>query len=206
LVDSRSLFRQALARTLAEEGDFIIAGEADDLGAAISLTLRKCPDVIILDAERAVEEVSHIAKRLRNIAPRARMVLLSMNDDYRVVDSILACEISAYLPKSTTLEELVSTIRSVHRDRDTVIVSIHVDSLIGTAEPVGVLLSTREREILTLVAQGLSNAQIASRLPITEGTVKRHLGNVFSKLGAQSRIDAVNKAIAMSLIPDVRIG
>lgn len=162
--------------------------------------------MIILDAERPVEEVSHVAKRLRNIAPRARIILLAMNDDHRFVESILSFEISGYLPKNTTRDELVSTIRSIHRDRETVIVSIHADILIGTAEPAGVLLSTREREILMLVAQGLSNAQIAARLPITEGTVKRHLGKVFAKLGAQSRIDAVNKAVSMSLIPDVRIG
>jgi DNA-binding NarL/FixJ family response regulator len=97
-------------------------------------------------------------------------------------------------------QELVSAIRSVHQVPGRMVLSISRESMAqahGSAENV---LSPREAEILSLVARALSNAQIATRLRITEATVKRHLHTAFVKLGAVSRIDAVNKAIAASLI------
>lgn len=90
-------------------------------------------------------------------------------------------------------------------DRDRIrLVLVPGDSRRSAAVPPPQALSDREREVLALVAQALSNRQIAGRLTIAEGTVKRHLRNIFSKLGAVSRIDAVNKAVSAGVIVNRR--
>jgi ATP/maltotriose-dependent transcriptional regulator MalT len=90
-------------------------------------------------------------------------------------------------------------------DEQRVVVSISRESLDRMSDPTSNPLSDREREVLTLVARALSNAQIASRLSITEGTVKRHLRNIYTKLEAVSRLDAVNKSVAAGYMRRPRV-
>ncbi|WP_268896376.1 LuxR C-terminal-related transcriptional regulator [Actinomadura physcomitrii] len=204
LVDARTLFREALAQVLLMEDDFAVVGEAGDLATALAIVLSVRPEVILVDAELPVEEVADRVRRLRQAAPRSRIILLSMNDNPRFVQQVLSLDINGYLPKDTNRHELASAIRGVYGNEGKMVLSVSADSLLSVEEPEDGPLSPREREVLEFVAQGLSNAQIASRLSIVEGTVKRHLRNIFAKLGAQSRIDAVNKAAAAGLISGTR--
>jgi len=125
---------------------------------------------------------------------------MTMHDDARLVRSLVASGARAYVIKSATREELLATIRTVQRDANRIILSVSRDTLESLEGRNEELLSTRELEVLTLVAEGMSNAQIARRLYIAEGTVKRHLTNIYAKLGVVSRIDAVNKAISAGLV------
>ena len=126
-----------------------------------------------------------------------------------LVRELLSAGVRGYLLKSIHWQELVLAIRTVHLDPDRVVLGVSGQSLRSTGQGPGegaVALSEREREILGLVGEALSNAQIASRLSLKEATVKRHLRNVFVKLGAVSRIDAVNKAAELGILPTPRRG
>ncbi|MGA7808470.1 helix-turn-helix transcriptional regulator, partial [Bradyrhizobium sp.] len=117
-----------------------------------------------------------------------------MYEGPQLVQDLLAIGVRGYLLKSIHWQELVVAIRAVSADADRVVLGVSRESLRQVEQKSGIeMLSDREREVLHLVAQALSNSQIASRLSLTEATVKRHLRNIFVKLGAVSRLDAVNK-------------
>jgi DNA-binding NarL/FixJ family response regulator len=114
---------------------------------------------------------------------------------------LIECGAAAYLMKSITREELISTVRSVNGSPGNIILSVPRETIesFEQQERSG-LLSGRELEVLGLVSRAMSNAQIATRLHLSEGTVKRHLTNIYGKLGAVSRVDAINKAVAARMI------
>ena len=200
LVDDHGLVREGLRELLTVEGDIVVVSEAANSFEAVERAAQHQPDVILLDVEIPGADVAVTVVRIQHVSPNSRILILSMYDGPQLLRRLLALGVGGYLLKSVDRAELVSAIRSVYHVPDRVVLSVSRESLAqahGEPEPV---LSTREREILELVAQALSNSQVASRLHITEATVKRHLRNVFVKLGAVSRIDAVNKAVAGSLI------
>jgi DNA-binding NarL/FixJ family response regulator len=202
LVDDHILVREGLREILSTEPDFKVVAEAGDSAGAIAAVESEKPDVVLLDVEIPGAEVTTTVRGMQVGSPHSRVIILSMYDGPQLVQSLLAIGVKGYLMKSVTRLELIATIRSVYSDEDRIVLSVSPDSLIRVmgGGPDGGRLSDRERGVLQLVAYAMSNAQIATRLGLTEATVKRHLRNIFVKLGAVSRIDAVNKAIAGSLI------
>jgi DNA-binding NarL/FixJ family response regulator len=200
LVDDHALVRDGLREILAVEEDVAVVGEAATSLDAVARAAALRPDVLLLDVEIPGWEASETVVRIRQASPRTRVLILSMYDGPHLVRRLLSVGISGYLLKSVDRHELVSAIRSVYTAPERVVLAVSRESLAQTRGDMEDPLSPRELEILELVAQALSNVQVANRLNITEATVKRHLRNVFVKLGAVSRIDAVNKAIAGSLI------
>jgi len=200
IVDDHALLRDGLREILETQDDISVLGEAGDSATAVMLAAEKRPDIILLDVEIPGEDVTVTLGRLRYLAPSSKVIILSMYDGPQLLRSLLAAGVRGYLLKSVHQEELVSAIRSVHSDPGRIVLAVSRESLAQAQEPASDVLSRREREVLELTAQALSNTQIASRLNLTEATVKRHLRNIFVKLGAVSRIDAVNKAAAKSLI------
>jgi DNA-binding NarL/FixJ family response regulator len=116
------------------------------------------------------------------------------------VRGLMEAGVSAFLPKSIGREELVAAIRLADRERDNVLLSVSRKTVGDLDKPGGAPLTARELEVLELVAQALSNMQIATRLFIAEGTVRRHLTNIYTKLGAVSRVDAIRRATNRKLI------
>jgi DNA-binding NarL/FixJ family response regulator len=207
LVDDHVLFRDGIQEILENEPDITVVGGIGDSEGAVELVTRTRPDVVLLDVEIIGDEVTTTVQRLRRLVPETRIVILSMYDGPHLVQPLLAIGIRGYLLKTASREELVSAVRSVYVDDGRIILGVSRESLAqlnaGNRDGAGPL-SQRERDVLQLVAQALSNSQIARRLLLTETTVKRHLSNIFAKLGAVSRIDAVNKAIAASIIDPPR--
>lgn len=204
VADDHSLLREALCNLLGAEPGFEIVAQAGSGEAAVRLAAEHGPDVVLLDIEMPENNPSTTVRRLLGQDPELRIIVLSMYDDQHLVRELLSLGVSGYLHKSTGRETLVSAIREHgNGDRRRVTLSVSVDSLDPRLadQPGPGSLSARELQVLACVADALSNRQIASRLGITEGTVKRHLRNIFGKLNAVSRIDAVNKAAARSLIP-----
>lgn len=204
LADDHAILRETLRESLEAEEDLVVVGEVGDgLGAAVACA-ELCPDVVLLDIDMPGPPVATTVRKLRSIVPQVRIVILSMYDSAQFVQELLQLGIRGFLSKGVSRQHLVSVIRSTMRDDGGVLLSLsHPNTVGGAADPKKPdeqSLSERERELLELVAQALSNRQIATRLGITEATVKRHLHNIFTKLGAVSRIDAVNKAVAGSLI------
>lgn len=202
LVDDHVLFREGVAEIFAAEEDLNVVGEANNGEDALELVQREKPDIVLLDVEMPGMEAEEIIHRILRILPSTQIIILTMHDESRLVRSLLAAGARAYVVKSATRDELLSTLRTIDRDNDRVVISISRQTLEGLEKVHKGILSTRELEVITFVARGMSNAQIASHLYISEGTVKRHLTNIYAKLSVTSRVDAVNKVFAEGLIKD----
>ncbi|WP_051970047.1 response regulator [Kitasatospora azatica] len=205
VADDHTLLRGALCDLLVTEPGFEVVAQAGTGTEAIRMAQQYRPDVVLLDIEMPENDPPVTVSRILERDPEIRIIVLSMDDGQRLVQELLALGVRGYLHKSVSRETLVSTIRQREENgRRTVTVSVSPEALQRAAaaesgEQNGGL-SGREVEVLRWTAQALSNRQIAGRLGITEGTVKRHLRNIFGKLDAVSRIDAVNKAVELELI------
>jgi DNA-binding NarL/FixJ family response regulator len=195
LVDDHALVREGLREILQMQPDMRVVGEAEDSAATVAAAAAQQPDIVLLDIEIPGDDVTTTVNMIRRLSPSSRVIILSMYEGPQLVQALLAAGIRGYLLKSIHWEELVVAIRAIHAADDRIILGVSRESL-SHAQPEAAedTLSARELEVLDLVAQALSNGQIASRLQLTEATVKRHMRNIFVKLGAVSRLDAVNKA------------
>lgn len=202
LVDDHILFREGVAEIFAAEEDLNVVGEANSGEEALELVQREKPDIVLLDVEMPGMEAEEVLRRILRTLPSTKIIILTMHDDPRLVRNLLAAGACAYMVKSATREELLSTVRTVDRDNDRVVISVSRQTLEGLGKGGRSILSPRELEVMTLAARGMSNTQIASQLYISEGTVKRHLTNIYAKLSVTSRVDAVNKVFAEGLITD----
>lgn len=195
LVDDHALVREGLREILQMQPDMRVVGEAEDSAATVALAETQQPDIVLLDIEIPGNDVTTTVNQIKSRSPGSRVIILSMYEGPQLVRALLAAGIRGYLLKSIHWEELVVAIRAIRADDDRIILGVSRESLTNVqSEPSRATLSARELEVLNLVAQALSNGQIASRLQLTEATVKRHLRNIFVKLGAVSRLNAVNKA------------
>jgi two-component system nitrate/nitrite response regulator NarL len=201
VADDHTLLREALRDLLQTIEDFRVVGEAGDGDAVLEVTASRQPDVILLDIEMPRSEPLRMVSTLLRVSPRSKVIVLSMHDDPPLIQEMLSLGVRGYLHKSANLDDLTTAIQAAHRNCGPVIIVAPTDAAIRT-DDTGNCLSAREHQVLTLVAKAMSNRQIAARLSIAEGTVKRHLRNIYCKLGAASRIDAVNKAAAASLSQD----
>jgi DNA-binding NarL/FixJ family response regulator len=199
LADDHALMREGLRQILMAQHDISVVGEVGDSSGALAVVAAEKPDVVLLDVEMPGEDVTVTVRRMKAASPRTKVIILSMYDRQHLVQSLLALGIKGYLLKSVTGEQVVAAIRNATAQDGNVVLSISAQSLSAAADYDSVL-TDRERAVLQLAASAMSNIQIASRLSLTEATVKRHLHNIFTKLDAVSRIDAVNKAVARSLI------
>ncbi|MFG1710001.1 response regulator [Nonomuraea sp. M3C6] len=200
LVDDHALFREGLREILESDGGIVIVGEAGDSEAAVAVVARTLPDVLLLDVEIPGDEVTETVARIRTSSPETRIIILSMYDGPQLLTRLLAAGIRGYLLKSVHRHELIAAVHSVHEDASRIVLAVSRHSLARVEAPSTGVLSEKELEVLQLAAQALSNVQIARRLGLAEATVKRHMRNIFVKLNAVSRIDAVNKALAAALI------
>jgi DNA-binding NarL/FixJ family response regulator len=200
IVDDHTLFREGIREMLSLEPEITVLAEGASGPEAVALAGRYHPDVILLDVAMPGEGAAATIDQIRAVSPRSRLIVLTMHDDPDLMRELTDRGASAYLVKSVSLKELTAVVRLVPRSADTVVLYVPRRTIQGVERPLRGLLSPRELEVLRLVAQALSNGQIAHRLSITEATVKRHLSNVYAKLGAVSRLDAINKAVAARLI------
>jgi DNA-binding NarL/FixJ family response regulator len=200
LVDDHALLREGLREILSVEEDMVVVTEAADSEQALQRVAEHQPEVMLLDVEIPGRQTTDTVARVHAASPGTRIIILSMYDGPDLLRRLIKEGISGYLLKSVDRRELVAAIRSVAQAPGRMVLAVSQETMAqlqGGAEQV---LSAKELAVLRLVAQALSNSQIATRLNITEATVKRHLHRVFVKLGAVSRIDAVNKAVIASLL------
>ncbi|MFP3991530.1 response regulator transcription factor [Streptomyces sp. E11-3] len=193
-VDDHRLLREALCELLELYEGLTVVAQADDGPSGVRMAGLHRPDVVLLDVEMPGPGPLANLRGVRQAAPEARVIVLTMHDDRRLIDSLLSAGAVGYLHKEADREVLVAAIRSAMAGGTTMFLPRTSSSSRPEREPDSAdALTLRERELMEQVAQGLSNRQIGSRLGITEGTVKRHLRNIFDKLGATSRLDAVNR-------------
>ncbi|WP_026424294.1 response regulator transcription factor [Actinokineospora inagensis] len=205
LSDDHTLFRQGLRELLSTDPGFEIIGEARTGHEAVDLVRQHRPDVLLLDVEMPGPGAKAVISQVATSSPETAVIILTMHNEPAIVRGLLESGAAAYLMKNIGREELISAVRSVSRSRDNVLLSVPRGTLesLERQDRQRTLLSARELQVLELVAAAMSNAQVAARLCISEGTVKRHLTNIYGKLGAVSRVDAIKKAVRAKLIRNI---
>lgn len=205
IADEQRLLRESLCALLNTEPGVEVTGQAGHGAELLAVVARTRPDLVVVDVQMVpADDREALVNRLLHGVPACRVLVLSMLEQPRLVQGLLDLGVHGYLHKSVgygTLVDAVRVQRSAH-SYQTVTLPLHRASLrsAGGGSALGPELSARELEVLTHAAAALSNRQIAVQLGIAEGTVKRHLSNIFDKLNAVSRLDAVNKAASMRLI------
>jgi DNA-binding NarL/FixJ family response regulator len=197
LADDHTMFRQGIAQLLAGYGGMEVVGQTDNDEGAVDLARRTKPDVVLMQVQMPISKAKENLRRIREISPPPRVIIVTMIEDPRQVRELMELGVSAYILKSASAEHLVAAIHAAILDpkSKSVVVGMPLGLLEETAEGSGGVLSARELEILLLTARGLSNRQIATRIHLAEGTVKRHLHNIFEKMEVHSRGEATRKAL-----------
>ncbi len=209
LVDDQELVRAGFRMVLDAQPDMQVVGEAGDGLGAVDLARRLHADVMVMDARMPRLDGVEATRRIRQAGDLPRVLMLTTFDLDEYAFAALKAGASGFLLKDVPPDELLFAIRAVHSG-DSVVAPSTTRRLIdqfaallpGTAEAPDDLgeLTDREREVLTLVAQGLSNGEIARRLFVSEATVKTHVGRVLAKLGLRDRVQAVVYAYEHGLV------
>lgn len=205
LADDHNLLRDGIREMLSTEPEFAVVGEASSGPEALNLVVRLHPDVLLLDVEMPGPGAAAIIRRVKRMVPETKVIVLTMHDDPDMVHELLEAGAVAYLLKTILRDDLIAAVRSaVRRPGQSVLLAVSRETVerLDRQKPRtnGTRLTARELEVLHLIAEAMSNAQIAHRLYVTEATVKRHLTNIYAKLQAVSRVDAIRKATAARLI------
>jgi DNA-binding NarL/FixJ family response regulator len=161
-------------------------GEASNGHATVEMVTALQPDLLLLDVEMGDAPVLTTIRRVRRLASRTRIAIVTMHSDRVLQKQTLEAGASAFLSKAAPRAKLIEAMEWALRPSSTADVT--------ASEELPRLLSQREEEVLRLVSRALSNKEIARRLSIAEGTVKRHTGNIYEKLGVRSRMEAMAKA------------
>ena len=211
LVDDEHLVRAGLRLILESEDDLEVVGEADDGAAAVEVVTATDPDVVLMDIQmpgmNGLEATRQIVGLGREESSRV-LILTTFELDEYVYDALRAGA-SGFLLKRTPATELVNAIRVVAEGEALLAPSVTrrlIDEFArrprGDRPPPEALddLTAREREVLQLVAQGMSNREIAAQLFVSEGTVKTHIKRIFYKLGLRDRTQAVILAYDVGLV------
>jgi len=197
LADDHTMFREGMAKLLTAYGGLEVVGETANDDGALALARETRPDVVIMEARMPLEEAAGFLDEMRRVESRPEVIIVTMLEDPAVMRDFLGLGVSGYLLKSSSTTQLVAAIRAAALALEEGNVVVGLPGM-GSEAAEGVSespLSVRELEILLLAARGLSNRQIASRVNLTEGTVKRHLSNSYHKMGVGSRGEAARKAL-----------
>ena len=199
LADDHPVVREGIRNRLDGEDDCLVVGEAVNGDEAVSLALRLCPDVVLLDVAMPGPGVVPVLEVLRQDVPAARVLVVSAFDDDKYIFGTLAAGAAGYALKGERLSTLVEAVRTVARGEawlsPRVAAKVTHRALGERTGTAGTPFTGREREVLELMAQGKENAEIAASLVISEQTVKFHVGNIYTKMGVSSRTAAVVAAI-----------
>jgi DNA-binding NarL/FixJ family response regulator len=197
LADDHTMFRQGLAGILASYAGMEVVAQVPNDGEALELARELSPDVIIMQVQMPFSRAVETLKAMRSFPDPPKVVIVTMFESPQYIRGLTGVGASAYLLKTSSSEHLVATIRAAVLDpaSENAVVGMPQEMLEDTQEGAESVLSARELEILLLAARGLSNSQIASSLNLAEPTVKRHLANVYQKMGVGSRGEASREAL-----------
>ena len=210
LVDDQELVRTGFRMVLDAQPDMTVVGEAADGLAAVEFARAHSADVMVMDARMPRMDGVAATQRIRQAGDRPRVLMLTTFDLDEYAFAALKAGASGFLLKDVPPEELLFAIRAVHSG-DAVVAPSTTRRLLdrfapmlpaGDSQAASELeeLTERERQVLVLVAQGLSNAELAKRLFVSEATVKTHVGRILAKLGLRDRVQAVVYAYENGLV------
>jgi two-component system, NarL family, response regulator LiaR len=202
IVDDYTMVRRGLATFLKAYDDLILAGEAESGEAAIQLCTEVKPDVILMDMVLPVMDGATATRKIREEYPQIQVIALTSFKQRELIKNALEAGAIGYLLKDVSADELARAIRAAHSGRATLSPEA-AQALVETANqsPLpGLDLTDREKEVLSLMVEGLNNTQIAGRLTVSPSTIKSHVSNILSKLAVASRTEAVTLALRNHII------
>jgi DNA-binding NarL/FixJ family response regulator len=202
VVDDHELLRTGTRRILDDAIDFTVVGEAADGDVALRIVAELQPNVVLIDIRLPTVNGIDVARQIAADYPAITVLILTAYDDEHYVRAALAAGVSGYLLKTTPGGELIQSIRAACDGSKSL-----ASSLTGRGEKEAAKdsqdgsprLTTREQEVVRLVARGMSNKSIARDLGISPRTVEGHLNHVFEKVGTASRTELVHYALAIGL-------
>jgi NarL family two-component system response regulator LiaR len=201
VVDDHPMIRHGLAAMIRAEREFEWVGEAADGDDAVRLAPALAPDLVLVDLVMPRLDGVATIRALRPLLPKAHFVILTSALDPAEVKRAMEAGAGAYLLKNASTQELVTVMHAAARGQRVLAPEVS-DALIAgeRAATPGADLTQRERELLALMAQGLSNQEISNRLAIAMPTVKFHVTNILAKLHADNRTEAVLTALKHKLV------
>jgi DNA-binding NarL/FixJ family response regulator len=199
IADDHPVVRQGLQVLLSVQDDIEVVGEAADGGQAVAMAAELDPDVILLDLKLPVMDGIAVLRELRDRGRRARVLVLTSAPDRGLVALAVQAGAAGFLYKDIDPDALVRALRSVH-DGHTLLAPEAAGSLLSSGAAASAVrgigaLTAREREVLTQIADGRSNREIARLLRVSEKTVKTHVSSVLAKLGVADRTQAALLAV-----------
>jgi two-component system response regulator NreC len=208
LADDHAVVRSGLRMLLEAQPDIDIIAEAETGIEAVDKTRELQPDIVLMDIQMPGLNGIEATKQIKELAPDTAVLALTMYEDDQYFFEMLHAGASGYVPKRAAPDELLTAIRSVSRgdvflypSLASRLVQDYLKRADGDDQPlIYDDLTPREREVLILIAEGLSNAEIAERLVISIKTVDRHRENIMRKLNLHSRVDLVKYALRIGLI------
>ncbi|MGE5485662.1 MAG: response regulator [Ignavibacteriales bacterium] len=204
IVDDHSMVREGLKTMLTLEDTVKVVGEAGTMEDALKVCGQTRPDVVLLDIKMPNCTGYDFIGPIRKSAPQSKILMLTAYDDKEYVRQSFEAGADGYALKSITRQELVRAIESVNRGQGFIDPAVSKKVISGIIQRAGspsqASLTSREREILSLMAAGNTNLQIAKGLYLSPNTVKTHVTFIIRKLGATSRTDAVARAISQGLV------
>jgi DNA-binding NarL/FixJ family response regulator len=205
IVDDQQIIREGLAGMLKREPDLELVGMAENGREAVALAAELSPDLILMDLRMPVMGGAQAVREIRKLRPETRFIILTVYDNDDELFEALRAGAKAFLLKDVSQDELVSVMRSVYKGNAHLqpeLTGMLFERIMGMPgeEPPAPQVTERELSVLNLLARGASNKEIGLRLSISEHTVKSHVANIFVKLEAHDRTEAVAIAIQRGLI------
>lgn len=207
IADDHAVFRDGLKRILADNANFEVIGEAADGQETVNKVQEQHPDILLLDVSMPVFNGFQVVERVKDLEPAIKVIVLTLHNNESFISSFLKAGVNGYIIKTATAREVILALEAVAKGGyyldpsvSRFVINHYVENTIEDQVEEWDGLTSREVEVLKLIAEGYKNQDIADLLNVSVKTVESHRYNIMEKLDMHDRIDLVKYAIRRGLI------